>query len=281
LQGGINMGKSQQPPIELPIPLLGGQTAGETALVSLIRRAEKLEELAALILHVDSPGGSGLASDLIGREIQRLSQKKPVVVYMGNAAASGGYYVSAAAQHIMSQSLTLTGSIGVWTIKLSTGSLYEKVSVSRASVERGKRANLYSDADPMTEDEYQVFLDAITEMYRQFKEVVANGRNLPFADLDPICEGRVWTGRQALKHKLVDSHGDFVDAVQVAAELAELPTDDGHAISIMNLQPKDNPHLIPKPYEAAAEIVKLLSGEQLKAWSGRPLFLMPFHIRFH
>jgi protease-4 len=181
----------------------------------------------------------------------------------------------------MSQSLTLTGSIGVWTIKLSTGSLYEKVSVSRASVERGKRANLYSDADPMTEDEYQVFLDAITEMYRQFKEVVANGRNLPFADLDPICEGRVWTGRQALKHKLVDSHGDFVDAVQVAAELAELPTDDGHAISIMNLQPKDNPHLIPKPYEAAAEIVKLLSGEQLKAWSGRPLFLMPFHIRFY
>ncbi|MCP4362917.1 MAG: signal peptide peptidase SppA [Chloroflexi bacterium] len=280
LHGAIMMGHSQRPPIDLPLPLIGSETAGEATLVSLLRQAEKMDNMAALIFHVDSPGGDALASDLIGREIQRLSQKKPVLVYMGDIAASGGYYVSAYADHIMSQSLTTTGSIGVWSVRISTGGLYQKLSINRASLERGKRAGLYSDMAPMTEDERQVFFEGITESYRQFKDVVAHGRDLLFDDLDPICEGRVWSGRQALAHKLVDSHGDFLAAVQKAAELADLPLDEDHRVPVMNLYPKESSHILPKPFEAAEEVARLLSGERVKVWSGRPLFLLPFHIRF-
>lgn len=281
LSGVITMGSSQRPPIDLPlpIPLMGEETAGEVTLLALLRQAEKMDNMAALIFHVDSPGGDALASDLIGREVQRLAQKKPVLVYMGNSAASGGYYVSAAANHIMSQPLTITGSIGVFMMRLSTSNLYQKLHVNRAHVQRGERAGLFTSPEPMTDTERQIFWDGIVENYRQFKEMVANGRDLPIAELDPICEGRVWSGRQALNYKLVDSHGDFVTAVQKAAELANLPTDDGVEIPVVNLYPKTNRHIVPKPYEAAEEIGRALSGEWARQWSGRPLYLMPFDFR--
>lgn len=279
LNGTIIMGTSQRPPIELPVPLIGDEVAGDVTLLALLRHAEKLDDLAALIFHVDSPGGDALASDLIGREIRRIGQKKPVLVYMGNQAASGGYYVSATANHIMSQPLTITGSIGVFMLRLSTSNLYEKLHINRANVTRGKRAGLFTNPEPMTEDERQVFWDGILEMYQQFKAVVAYGRDLPVDELDPICEGRVWSGRQALAHKLVDSHGDFLDAIQKAAELAGLSTGDGVEVPVVNLQPKSNRHAVPSPYEAAEEVARLLSGEWARRWGGRPLYLMPFDIR--
>jgi len=108
---------------------------------------------------------------------------------------------------------------------------------------------------------------------------VANGRQLPVDELDPICEGRVWSGRQALDYKLVDSHGDFVTAVQKAAELANLPMGDGLEVRVANLYPKSNRHVVPRPYEAAEEVARLVSGEWTRQWSGRPLYLMPFDFR--
>jgi protease-4 len=279
LSGVITMGSSQRPPIDIPIPFVAEETAGEVTLLALLRQAEKVDNMAALIFHVDSPGGDALASDLIGREIQRIAQKKPVVVYMGNTAASGGYYVSASANHIMSQPLTITGSIGVFMLRLSTSNLYQKLHINRAHIQRGERAGLYTSPEPMTDMERQIFWDGISDMYRQFKEVVAHGRDLPLDELDPICEGRVWSGRQALHYKLVDSHGDFVTAVQKAAELANLPIGDGIEVPVVNLYPKSNRHRVPKPYEAAKEIGRVLSGEWARRWSGRPLYLMPFDIR--
>src|SRR5690606_35975266 len=155
-------------------------------------------------------------------EIQRISQKKPVLVYMGNTAASGGYYVSAYAKHIMSQALTVTGSIGVFALRLHNQELYNKIGINRVGLDRGSRANLYSGMAPLSDDERVAFHNSIVEAYQQFKQVVAAGRNLPYDELDEICNGRVWTGKQALEHKLVDSHGDFTDAVHKLAELAEL-----------------------------------------------------------
>ncbi|HRQ38503.1 MAG TPA: signal peptide peptidase SppA [Chloroflexota bacterium] len=279
LSGVITMGTSQRPPIDIPVPFVAEETAGEVTLGALLRRAEKMDNMAALIFHVDSPGGDALASDLIGREIQRIAQKKPVVVYMGNTAASGGYYVSAPANHIMSQPLTITGSIGVFMMRLSTSNLYQKLHVNRTSIQRGERASLYTSPEPMTDTERQIFWETIVEDYRLFKEMVADGRDLPLDELDPICEGRVWSGRQALAHKLVDSHGDFVTAVQKAAELSNLPTGDSIEVRVVNLYPKSNQHRVPKPYEAAEEIGRVLSGEWARRWSGRPLYLMPFEIR--
>lgn len=279
LQGAITMGASQKPPVDLPIPLVGGATAGEATLLSLIRQAEQMSHMAGLVFHVDSPGGVALAGDLIGREIKRLNRKIPVVVYMGNVAASGGYYVSAYGRYIMSQPVTITGSIGVIMMRISTQGLYQKLHVNQAAIQRGKHAGLFSDPAPLNEEERQILWQTIEATYDQFKQVVADGRNLPIEDLDPICHGRVWTGRQALAHKLVDGHGDFRDAIRKAAELAGLPTDDAHEISVVNLYAKESRHRIPKPYETAEEFTQLLSGQKISRFSGQPLLLLPFDLQ--
>lgn len=279
LEGAIMMGSSQTPPIDLPIPILGGVTAGEATLVSQLRRAEEEHDLAALIFHVDSPGGDALASDLIGREIERISQKMPVVVYMGNTAASGGYYVSAYAKHIVCQPTTITGSIGVFMVRPHTQGLFDKLHVYRTMLQRGKHANLYSDFAPLSAEERQILWDGVVQSYTQFKQVVANGRSLAIDELDPICEGRVWTGRQALERGLVDSMGDFTTAVHKAAELAKLPCDDVHHIPIVNIYPKDG-YRVPKPFEAAESLLQLLVGEKLRVLYGRSLMMMPQTFKF-
>lgn len=279
IEGAINMGSSQNPPIDLPIPLIGGQIAGEQTLVYLLRQAEQLDDMAGLILYVNSPGGSALASDLIGREIQRLNQKKPVLAYMGNTAASGGYYVSAYARHIMCQPLTATGSIGVVGFRLHTQGLYEKLGVNRVALNRGEHAGFFSDMRPLTPDERATWENLIVHAYGQFKAVVAEGRQLPYDELDPICLGRVWTGRQALARQLVDSHGDFIDAVHKLAELAELPDPTSHDIPVVNLYAKQTRHVTPQPFEMAEQMASWLSPERLAAINQKPLFLSPYFIK--
>ena len=280
LAGTITMGASRQPPIDIPLPFVGGASAGEETIVQLLRQAEKDEQMAALVFHIDSGGGSALASDLIYRQIERIAQKKPVLAYMGNTAASGGYYVAAAAQHIMSQPLTVTGSIGVITAHISTADLYQKIQANRVSITRGKRAGLYTDEAPLTTDQREVLWAGVVETYQQFKKVVANGRDLPLPELDPICEGRVWTGDQALDHKLVDSFGDFQDAIQKAAELAKLSTGPDDVIQVHNLHHPERQYLIPQPFEAAEEIASLLSAEQWQQMLGHPLMMLPYRIKF-
>jgi len=281
LEGNIVMGPSRNPPIDLPIPFIGGQSAGDQTLVQLLRQAEQEQDMAALIFHVDSGGGSALASDLIARQIARIGRKKPVLVYMGNVAASGGYYVSAPAQHIMCQSGTITGSIGVINGRISSRELYRKLHLNPVHLDRGERVGLLRNNTPLSEEEYQVFWDGIMTIYGQFKEIVSDGRSLPIDELDPICEGRVWSGRQALGHKLVDSHGDFEDAVRQVAEMAGLPTDDGHAIPTVNFHPKGDDYYPAPPFESAvlAEIGRALLGETWRDWNGRPLLLMPYTFR--
>ena len=140
----------------------------------------------------------------------------------------------------------------------------------------------------MSNDERQVFWDSIMQVYGQFKEVVANGRSLPYDELDEICEGRVWTGRQAVDLKLVDSTGDFVDAIRKAAELGEMETDDAFVIPVMNIGAGNGRYKKPSPFEVIPpteqpaktmlELVRLLFGENIDALKGQPLMLMPFDI---
>lgn len=274
LEGMITMGESVQPPIDLPLPFIGGATAGEATLTQLLREAEQDEELAALILHVDSGGGSALASDLIWRQVDRLRQKRPVLVYMGNAAASGGYYVAASASHIMAQTATITGSIGVVMGRASTAGLYEKLGIKQVALQRGAHAHLYSDSGPLSAEDRQLFLELITRSYTQFKQVVAQGRRLPLEGLDEICHGRVWTGRQAKAHELVDSHGDFVDAIHQAAELAGLTINEHQTVPVYNLYGSESQYQLPNPYEPAENLLKLFTAERVQQLQG-PLYLWP------
>jgi len=281
LEGMIVTGTSRRPVIDLPIPFIGGKAAGDQTLVSLLRKAEKLDRMAALLFHVDSGGGSALASDLIARQLALLNAKKPVVIYMGDIAASGGYYVSAPARHIMCQRATLTGSIGVITGRLSTAGAYERLSANRVSMKRGEHAGLYHDAEPWTAAERKISYQTVIDTYNQFKDVVSKNRGLTSEEVDEIGLGRVWTGRQALAHKLVDSHGDFLDAIKKAAELAALSVDDIHAIPVKNLFPRDSEYVLPakSPGRAFEDVAHLLTGDTLRELSGKPLLLLPYDLR--
>jgi protease IV len=223
LSGAIMPGKSRRFPVELPI--LGDSVIGSTTVQQTVRAAMEDDGLAAVLLHVDSGGGSALASDLMWRELTLLARKKPLVVYMGNTAASGGYYIATPANRIVAQSATITGSIGVISGKPVTRGVYDKISANRYSVRRGANADIFTD-QVAWEGEQRAKIEAqIDHSYHNFKDRVAQGRNLRYEDLDPICSGKVWTGSQALAHGLIDQLGDFSAALDAACELANLPID--------------------------------------------------------
>ncbi|MFQ5595763.1 MAG: signal peptide peptidase SppA [Anaerolineae bacterium] len=223
LRGTIVTGESRDVPV--PVPIVGVQ-AGSDTLARAFRKAEKDPSIAALVFHVDSGGGDALASDLIWREVMRLREKKPVVAYMGDVAASGGYYVLAAADHIVAQSATLTGSIGVIGGKIVTRDMYDKLNANWEIIQRGRHAIMDLSDDPYTEEEREKVLAQIQSIYQLFKQRVVEGREMAAEDVEKIARGRVWTGRQALDIGLVDELGDFQAAIDRAKLLAGLPLDD-------------------------------------------------------
>jgi protease IV len=160
LSGAIMPGNSRSFPV--PLPILGDETIGSSSAQQLIRAARTDDSLAAVILHVDSPGGSALASDLIWRELTLLNQAKPLVVYMGNVAASGGYYIAAPGRKIVAQRATLTGSIGVITSKPVFKESYAKVGAHRESIQRGDHADLYDDGSRWNEDSRAKVVESAT-----------------------------------------------------------------------------------------------------------------------
>jgi protease-4 len=258
LEGTIVVGPSRQPPLPLPLPLpLPAQQAGSDTIVQQLRTAARREDLAAVVLHIDSPGGSALASDLIWREVAHLRQAKPVVAYMGNQAASGGYYVSAPANAIVAQPATLTGSIGIWGGKIVTRQLVEKVRAGRETISRGRAAGLYADTAPFSDEERAKIRADIGDGYMRFKARVAQGRGKTDEEVESIARGRVWTGEQALAIGLVDLLGDLQSAAGRARELAGLdPRRYAPLISI----PIPKRYQLPQPLPDASEWFAGLAG---------------------
>jgi protease-4 len=223
LTGAITRGLSRKLPV--PLPFVGGEQAGSESVVAALRLAEKSRGISAVLLHVDSPGGDALASDLIWREVARTNAKKPVVVLMGNAAASGGYYVSAPATHVVAHAGTVTGSIGVLTIRPVASGLYEKLGINPVALDRGARAGLLDPSRRPNEEERRVVEGQIQRVYSEFKDRVARGRDIDAVDLDRIAGGRVWTGAEALELGLVDQIGGFREALGKARELGGVERD--------------------------------------------------------
>jgi len=193
LEGIIVPGRSRRVPLPVPLPIVEAQAGAET-LVQTLRQAEADPRIAAVILHVDSPGGAAVASDVIGREVRRLRQRKPVVALLGGQAASGGYYVAAPASRIVARPTTLTGSIGIWGGKVILAGLYRKLGVGREAVQRGAMAGFYSETAPFTEEERARLRRDMGEHYARFKTLVAEGRGMSEEQVEEIARGRVWTG---------------------------------------------------------------------------------------
>jgi protease IV len=207
----------------------GEQTIGSDTVVRAINEARENRSVKAIVLRVDSPGGSIYPSDLIWRAVEEAKKKKPVVISMSDLAASGGYYVSMGANRIVAQPLTLTGSIGVFAYKPVMKGFYDWVGVSTEYVTRGKNAGLFRETEPFTADERKTFEGLINHYYwDEFLPKVAEGRKLQGVEAaHELAQGRVWTGAQAKERGLVDEFGGLDRAVEVAKELAHIPADKG------------------------------------------------------
>lgn len=196
---------------------------GSTDLSATIREVREDSTIKAVVLRVNSPGGSGLASDVIWREVELCSKVKPVVVSMGDVAASGGYYISAPATYILAESTTITGSIGVFgIIPNMQGFFKNKLGITFDGEKTNTHADMFTVSRPLTEEEKRLIQGYIDEFYDGFKQRVADGRNMSVAQVDSIGQGRVWTGTDALRLGLVDGIGGLDAAIQKAAELADL-----------------------------------------------------------
>ena len=219
--GGIETGKGGG-------GLFGGPAIGSTTMIEAIREAEKDATVKAIVLRVDSGGGSALASDLIWHELKAC--KKPVVASMGDVAASGGYYITMSAKKVFAEPGTLTGSIGVLGGKIVIGGLMDFAGIKTEVLVRGKNAAADSTNTPFSETEKKALIATMQDIYDQFLDKAlagraANGVKMDKAKLLTLAGGRIWTGRQAKEHGLVDALGTMEDAIAEAKSLAKLPAD--------------------------------------------------------
>ncbi|HSE33394.1 MAG TPA: signal peptide peptidase SppA [Pyrinomonadaceae bacterium] len=219
--GEIGSGRSENSPS-------GDQSIGSDTLSRAVTDAANDKSIKAIVIRVDSPGGSGLASDIIWHAVDAANQKKPVVISMSDVAASGGYYISASAAKIVAQPSTITGSIGVVAGKPVMRGFYDWLGISNEYVLRGKTAGMFRETEKFSDEERAKFIEWINTTYWQdFVPKVAKGRKKDAQYVDSVGQGRVWTGAQAKDRGLVDEYGGLDRAIEVAKELAKIPADKG------------------------------------------------------
>ena len=293
--GAIMPGESQS-------GMLAGEVMGSDTIVKAIDKARDDEEVKAIVLRVDSPGGSATASDLIWRSVELANAKKPVVVSMGSVAGSGGYYVSMGADAIVAEPSTITGSIGVVGGKLSFDGLLNKVGVTTSVVSRGKNSGALSILSGFSDSERAAMQKMLDDIYRIFTTKAASGRGMKVEELEKLARGRIYTGERAKKLGLVDETGTLADTVELAKAKAR---DRG----LLDKDAKPGLMILPKaksPLEelfgpigndasagteaaALAKAAAALSPELAEKLSGlgiinllareRIVTLMPFHVR--
>ena len=219
LAGDIVTGKSRS------IALLGQRAAGGKTFADTFNALRRNPQVKAVVLRINSPGGSALASDRMWRAARELAKVKPLVVSMADVAASGGYYVAAAAHTVFALPATLTGSIGIFSGKFDLSALFHKLGITSHSYRRGEHADMESPTRPYSPEERAMLQKRLGYFYEQFKAAVAEGRKLSAAEVEKVARGRVFIGTHAQKSRLVTKLGDFADALAEAKRLAKLPLD--------------------------------------------------------
>lgn len=238
--------------------IIGNTAEGADSIANLIVRASEDDLIKAIVLRVDSPGGSPTASELIRRAIVRAKENgKPVIVSMGSMAASGGYWVSAPADYIYALPGTITGSIGVAGGKVSLKEFWNHIDVNWDHVGIGKNAGLYSMNEPFSKSERELMENSMDRIYNMFLDIVAEGRDMTRESAREVAKGRVWSGKDALSQGLVDEMGGLNHALDYAAKAAGYRSRND--MNIITL---------PKPKTALEEILELLQKT-----AGLPMFL--------
>ncbi len=224
IEGTIVDGRSGGLPVKPPIevPLVGGDRAGDLTVVQAARQVASDKRAAAVVVYVNSRGGSATASEAMRQALVVIAARKPLVVAMGPVAGSGGYWVSTPGRWIVARPGALTGSIGVLSGKIVTSAMWSKLMFNRETISFGQHATFDSGEKPYTDEEREIVKGQIDRYYKLFLDVVAKARNMTAEEVHPIAAGRVWTGRQAFERKLVDELGGLDAAVRKARSLAAL-----------------------------------------------------------
>lgn len=195
---------------------------GQGIMIKALKEVREDESIKGVVLRIDSPGGSALASDIIWREVQITNAIKPVVVSMGDVAASGGYYIAMGAEKIFAEPTTITGSIGVFGLLPNVQELAGRVGINAEQVGTNNQSNGYSIFEPMSQEVYKEIKVGVENVYDTFLKRVADNRGFTMAEVDSIAQGRVWSGIEAKEVGLIDELGGLKEAVSAAAELSEL-----------------------------------------------------------
>ncbi|HMP04743.1 MAG TPA: signal peptide peptidase SppA, partial [Lacipirellulaceae bacterium] len=222
--GPIMTGESQS-------SLLGDSVMGSTTIVDALRAANRDKNVKAIVLRIDSPGGSALASDLIWRQTQAID--KPIVVSMGDVAASGGYYIAMGADRIFAEPGTITGSIGVVGGKLALKGLYQWIGMGTETISRGANSGIFSATEKFSASEREIVERYMKTVYDQFTAKAAKGRGMSQEQLEELAGGQVFTGRMAKRNGLVDDVGTLRDAIQAAKRLAGLDPDQKYELKLL------------------------------------------------
>jgi len=271
---------------------LNGAVIGSDAFVDEIRRVREDDSVRAIVLRIDSPGGSAVASDVIWRELMLAREEdpsRPLIASMSDLAASGGYYIAMAAEAIVAQPGTLTGSIGVYGGKLVLGGALDKLDVGHETVASSPGATIYSPFEPFSPDQRARLLDYMESFYDTFVGKAAEARGVTPTDIDAVAGGRVWTGRQALERGLVDALGGLDVAVAMAKERAGIPAEEDVELVVYPTR-RGLLEALTRPFDAggAGALGGLVGGraEQRAVAAltaparlfrrGEPLALMPF-----
>src|SRR5437764_7095905 len=277
----------------------GEETIGSDSLVRTINEARDDKGVKAIVLRIDSPGGSGLASDIIWRAVEAAKAKKPVVVSMGDVAASGGYYIACNANKIVAEPWTITGSIGVVGGKPVIKGFYDWIGVSNEYVMRGKNAGMFRESEKFSDHERAKFEEFLNNTYDDFITKVGKGRNKDKDYINSIGQGRVWTGSQGKEKGLVDEYGGLNKAIEVAKQLANIPAeksiqrvimpqpptfleqlmsagnDDSDAADTQAKQQAALFSALPEDMRESLRYAQLLD----RASKGEAIYLMPFRLR--
>jgi protease-4 len=261
----------------------GGTFAGSDTIAGALRDARQDDSIKAIVLRVDSPGGFGPAADAIRREVQLAQKVKPVVVSMGDYAASGGYYVTIGSDTIVAQPGTITGSIGVFSGKFTLRGLYDKIGVTKGVLKRGANSTLFSEYEAWSEADRARIHAQNEAFYEDFVRKVAAGRKKSYEDIDAIAQGRVWTGAEALREGLVDRLGGLDTAIDVARERAKvdgevsvvvMPPRKGFFESVWERQQEDDlESAIPREVQTLLHWTRSIVGDG-------PIARLPFDLRF-
>ncbi|MFQ5668924.1 MAG: signal peptide peptidase SppA [Acidobacteriota bacterium] len=209
-----------------------GELSGSESLARAFRTIREDDRIKAVVLRIDSPGGSSTASEMIWREVVLTGGEKPVVVSMGDTAASGGYFIAAGADQVLAQPTTITGSVGVFAGKFAMRGFYDWIGINWGVVKRGRNADMLMDLDPWTEEQRRLMRNGILAIHQRFQEVVATGRHLDPGTVKGLATGRIFSGEEAVRLGLADALGGLREALQAARSRAGLAPGEPIAVEL-------------------------------------------------